>query len=60
MRGPAALESYLRSKEQADEGAGSTFDLSGPKTSQGLSRSAVLLLHANAQIGLDMCEWCRW
>ena len=25
MRGPAALESYLRSKEQADEGAGSKW-----------------------------------
>ena len=75
-RGPQALETYLSgasSSSSSDEGRSSNSNSDrrgcgvggfgatrGLRTSAGLPRSAVLLFHANAQIGLDLCEWARW
>lgn len=57
VRGPPALASWLGDPgSNREAGTSASF----PRTNAGLPRSAVILLHANAQIGLDMCEWCRW
>lgn len=37
------------------------FDSTGPSEGTAASnRGVVILFHANAQIGLDLCEWARW